>query len=149
MQLCRHVIDMRKSCWCRHKIYFTTYIDMLFQSNGTRNTSEKQEIVPNFSRDSTIVAFCRPSFILRSQCALYFRVCSISQLFLCAMNINESVISITLPEVGMVSLLYDSATEQLMVFVQNFKLYYMWTCRWHVRIFYWYVDINKRSWRQP
>ena len=34
------------------------------------------------------------------------------------------------PEVGMVSLLYDSATEQLTVFVQNFKSYY------HVRIFF-------------
>ena len=29
------------------------------------------------------------------------------------------------PEVGMVSLLYDSATEQLTVFVQNFKSYYI------------------------
>ena len=29
------------------------------------------------------------------------------------------------PEVGMVSLLYDSATNQVTVFVQNFKSYYM------------------------
>ena len=33
------------------------------------------------------------------------------------------------PEVGMVSLLYDSATAQQMVFVQKFKSYYMSTCR--------------------
>ena len=32
------------------------------------------------------------------------------------------------PEVGMVSLLYDSAMEQLSIFVQNFKSYYMSTC---------------------
>ena len=36
VQLCRHVIDMRKLCRCRHEKYFTTYIVMLFQSNGTR-----------------------------------------------------------------------------------------------------------------
>ena len=40
------------------------------------------------------------------------------------------------PEVGMVSLLYDSATEQLTVFVQNFKSYYMSTGRRHVRVFF-------------
>ena len=33
------------------------------------------------------------------------------------------------PEVDMVSLLYDSAEEQLTVFVQNLKLYYMSTCK--------------------
>ena len=98
MQLCRHVIDMRKSCRCRHIKYFTTYIDMLFQSNGTRKSLRNNKIMSNFSRDTTFVAFCRPSFILQSQCALYFQVCSISRLFLCAMNINESVISITSPE---------------------------------------------------
>ena len=39
------------------------------------------------------------------------------------------------PEVGTVSLLYDSAKEQLKLFVQNFKSYYMLTCRRHVKIF--------------
>ena len=48
------------------------------------------------------------------------------------MNINESVISITSPKVGMVSLLYDSATEQQAVFAQNFTLYYMSTYYWNV-----------------
>ena len=33
------------------------------------------------------------------------------------------------PEVDMVSLLYDSAEEQLTVFVQNLKSYYMSTCK--------------------
>ena len=77
--------------------YFMTYIDMLFQLNGAPKYMRNNEIMSNFSRDTTIVAFYWPSFILQSQCALYFRVCSISWLFLCAMNINESVISITLP----------------------------------------------------
>ena len=74
--------------------------------------------------------------ILRSQCSLYFQVCSISRLFLCAMNINESVISITSPgsRHDLVSLLYDSATEQRTVFVQNFKSYLKSTCHRHVRI---------------
>ena len=105
MQLCQHVIDMRKSCGCQHKKYFmrkscqcqrkkyfTTYIDMLFQSNSTQKYLRNNKIRSNFSRDKTIVAFCQPSFILWLQCALYFRVCSISRLFLCPMNINESVI---------------------------------------------------------
>ena len=39
------------------------------------------------------------------------------------------------PEVCRVSLLCDSASEQLTVFVQNFKSYSMSTCPWHVRIF--------------
>ena len=53
-------------------------------------------------------------------------------------------------EVGMVSLLYDSATEQRAVFVHNFKLHYMSTCRQHVRIFLpIYVNMKKRSRRQP
>ena len=33
------------------------------------------------------------------------------------------------PEVGKVSLLYDSATAQRTGFVQNFKLYYVSTCQ--------------------
>ena len=33
------------------------------------------------------------------------------------------------PDVGTVSLLYNSATEQLTVFVQNFKLFDMSTCQ--------------------
>ena len=33
IQLCWHVMGKRKSCRCRHKKYFTTYIDMLFQLN--------------------------------------------------------------------------------------------------------------------
>ena len=81
---------MRKSANVRHRKYFTTYIDMLFQSNGTWKYLRNKEIMSNFSRDTTIVAFCRPSFILWSQCAQYFRVCticSISRLFLCAMII--------------------------------------------------------------
>ena len=41
---------------------------------------------------------------------------------------NQSFQSPHLKE-GIVSLLYDSATEQWMIFVQNFKLYYMSTCR--------------------
>ena len=135
MQLSWHVIDMRKSCQCRQKKYFTTYIDMLLQWNGTRKYLKNNKIMSNFSRDTTFVALCWSSFILRSQCALYFWVCSISRFFFCAMNINESVISITSPEVGMVSLLYDCATEQLTIFVQNFKSYCLLTCRWHVRIF--------------
>ena len=49
----------------------------------------------NFSRDTTIAAFCQPSFILRSQCALYLRVCSISRLFLCAMTHLHSVLSLS------------------------------------------------------
>ena len=130
MQLCRHVIDMRKTCRCRHKKYFTTYIDVLFQSNGTLKYLRNNEIMSNFSRDTTIVAFRQPSFMLRSQCALYFQVCSIYRPFLCAMNINESAISITSPRSR-----HDSATEQQTVFVQNFKLYYMSTYCRHVRIF--------------
>ena len=113
MQLCQHVIDMRKSCRCRHKKYFNAYTDMLFQSNGTQKYLRNNKIMSNFSRDTTIVAFCRPSFIPWSQCALYFWVCSISRLFLCAMNIKESVISSPHLEVGMISLLYNSTTEQL------------------------------------
>ena len=77
MQLCWHVVDMRKSSRCRHK-YISRHI----------STCYSNQICP-------IVAFCWPSFILWLQCVLYFRVCSISWLFLCAMNINESVISIT------------------------------------------------------
>ena len=85
----------------------------------------------NFSRDKTIVAFCGPSFIIRSKWALYFRVCSMSGLVLCVMNVNESVISITSPGSRHGKL----ATEQLRVFVQNFKPYYMSTCL-HVKIFF-------------
>ena len=109
MQLCQLIIDMRKSCRCRHKKYFTTYINMLFQSNGTRKYLRNNKIISNFSRDTTIVAFCRQSFILQSQCALYFRVCSISWLFLCAININESVISITSPGIRVRIRLYGGA----------------------------------------
>ena len=86
---------------------------MLFQSNGTQKYLRNNKIMSKFSRDTTIVAFCRPSFIPWSQCALYFWVCSISGLFLCAMNIKESVISSPHLEVGMISLLYKSTTEQL------------------------------------
>ena len=93
------------------------------------------KIMSSFSRDTTIVAFCRPSFILWSQYVLYFRVCSKSRLFLCAMDINDQSFQSPHLEVGMVSLLYDSATEQRTIFVQNFKSYYMSTCRPHVRIF--------------
>ena len=71
---------------------------MLFQSDGTLKYLRNNKIMSNFSRDMTIVAFCQPSFILQLQCELYFRVCSISHPFLCAMIINESVISITSPE---------------------------------------------------
>ena len=70
---------------------------LIFQSNGTQKYVRNNKIMSNFSRDTTIVVFCWPSFILWSQCALYFWVCSISRLFLCAMNINELVISITSP----------------------------------------------------
>ena len=49
------------------------------------------------------------------------------------------------PEVGMVNLMYDSATEQLMVFVQNFKLHYMSTCRRHVRLFF-FTDVS--TWKK-
>ena len=27
-RLCRHVIDMKKICWCRHENYFTIYVDI-------------------------------------------------------------------------------------------------------------------------
>ena len=124
MQFCRHVIDKRKSCRCRHKKYFITYIDMSFQLNGTLKYLRNNEIMSNFSRDTTIVVFCQPSFMLRSQCELYFRVCSISRLFVLWILMNQSFQS-PHPEVGMVSLLYNSATEQQMVFVQNVKLYYV------------------------
>ena len=95
-------------------------------SNDIRKYLRDNKIMSKFSRDPNIVVFCRPSFILRSQCALYFWVCSISQLFLCAMNINESQsFQSPHPKVGIASFLYDSATEQLKVFVQNFKSYYV------------------------
>ena len=44
---------------------------MLFQSNGARKYLWNDEIMSNFSRDTTLVAFCWPSFILRSQCPLH------------------------------------------------------------------------------
>ena len=130
-----------------------TYRDMLFQSNDTRKYLRNNKIMSKFSRDMAFVAFCGPSFILRSQCALCFRVCSISRLFLCAMSFIESAISITSP--SMVSLLYDSATEQLTIFVQNFKSNYivcLFVCGHVVDMsgfFYRYVDMKKRSRRQP
>ena len=48
------------------------------------------------------------------------------------------------PEVSIVSLLHNSATEQLTVFVQNFKSFYMSACRWHVRIFL----TNMSTWKK-
>ena len=51
----------------------------------------------------------------------------------------------------MVSLLYDSATEQWIGFVQSFKSYYMQLLYViHMSgFFYRYVNMEKRSWRQP
>ena len=42
MQFYWHVIDKRKSCWCRHKKNFRTCIDISFQLNGTSEIPEKQ-----------------------------------------------------------------------------------------------------------
>ena len=50
------VVDMsstshkRKSCRCRHEKHFMTYIDMLFQLNGTLKYLRNNEIMSNFSR---------------------------------------------------------------------------------------------------
>ena len=139
-----------KLCQCRHKKYFTTYIVMLFQSNGTRKYLRNNKIMSKFSRDTTGVAFCRSSFILWSQCAVYFRACSISRLFLCAMNINEPVISITSTGSRHGKLTVRQcygATDGICTKFQD--VLYLSICRRHVRIFYRYVDIKKRSWQQP
>ena len=143
------------STWENHadvdiKIFHDIYRHVIPIKWYSEIPEKKQNHVRLFKRCMTIVVFCQPSFILRWQCALYFLVCSISWLFLCAMNINESVISISSPESRHgITLLYNSATEQLMVFVQNFKSKYMSTWRPHVRIFYQYVDMKRRSQRQP
>ena len=98
---------------------------MLFQSNGTQKYLRNNKIMSNMSRDTTIVVFCWPSVILQLQCVLYFQVCSIFRPFLCAMNINESVISITSPR---------SRHGKLTVRSNERYLYKIWsriTC-WHV-----------------
>ena len=123
-KLCRHLIDLRKTWWCWHKKYFTTYIDMLFQSNGMLKYLRNNGIMSNFSSDTTIVVFRQPSFILWSQCALHFRYFRVvvypGPFFVLWILMNQSFQSHH-PEVGMVSLLYDSVMEQRTVFVQNFK----------------------------
>ena len=43
MQLCWHFVNIRKPCWWQHKMYFTTYIDMLFLRNGTLKYLGKQQ----------------------------------------------------------------------------------------------------------
>ena len=98
MQLCWHVIDMRKTMlMSTEKVFF----DMLFLSNDTLNDLRNNEIPSNFSRGTMIISLCRPSFILRLQCALYFWVCSISQLFVLWILMNQSCQS-PHPEVDMV-----------------------------------------------
>ena len=64
------------------KKYFTTYIDMLFQSNGTLKYL-RNKLVSNFSKDTTIIVFYRPSFILLSQSAQHFQVVVYPGPFLC------------------------------------------------------------------
>ena len=106
------------------------FIPIKWYSKYLRNN----EIMSNFSRDMTTVMLCRQSFILQLQCMLCFRVCSIVRLILCAVNINESIVSIISSGSRHGKLtIYDSTTEQQTVLVQNFK--YMLTCRRHDRNF--------------
>ena len=80
---------------------------------------------------------------------LYFQVCSKFRLFLCAVNINESIVSIISSGSRHGKLtVYDSTTEQQTVLLQNFK-YYMSTCRQHDRNFSLVCRHEKRSWWQP
>ena len=105
----------------------STHIDMLFQSNGTLKYLRNNKIMPNFSRDVTIVAFYQLSFTLRLQCALYFRVCSISRPFFVLLILMNQSFQSPHPGESMISLLYNSATVQQRVFVQNSKSYYLST----------------------
>ena len=135
MQLCRHVIDMRKSCRCRHKEYFTTYIYMLFQSMVFGNTWETTKSCQTSQEIRLLLHFA--GHLLYYGCNVrctYRFVVYPGSFFVLWILMNQSIQS-PHPEVGMVSLLYDSATEHLTVFVQNFKSYYMLICRRHVRIF--------------
>ena len=81
----------------KKKIFHNVYRHVIPILKWYCDIHEKQQNNVKLSRNTTFVAFCWPSFILRSQCVLYYRVCSISRLFLCAINVNESVISITSP----------------------------------------------------
>ena len=129
MQFCRHIVDKRKSCQCQHRKYFMTYIDMLFQLNGALKYLRNNEIMSNFSRDTTIVAFTgRLLYCSRNvRCTSGFVVYP-GSFFVLWISMNQSFQS-PYPEVGMVSLLYNSATEQWTVFVQKFKSYNMSTCQ--------------------
>ena len=124
------------------------FIPIKWYSKYLRNDT----IMSNFSRDMTIVTLCRQSFILQMQCVLYFWVCSIFKPALCAVNINESIVSIISSGSRHGKLtIYDSATGATDGTCT--KISRGITCR-HVfdmtGIFYWYVNIKKkRSWRQP
>ena len=136
MQLCWHVIDMRNHADVDIEIFYDIYRDVILIKWYSVLVPEKQQNHVKLFKRYDCCSILLAIFYLRSQCALYFRVCStgISRLFLCAMNINESVISITSTE-SRHGKLYNSATEQLVVFVQNFKSYYKSTRHRHVRIF--------------
>ena len=146
MQLCWHVIDMRKTCWRRHIKYFMTYINMLFQSNGTLKYP-RNKIMSNFPRDTTTVAFCWQSFILRSQCVLYFRICSTvypCPFFVLWILMNQSFQSLH-PEVGMISLLYDSATNKATEGIcTKFQVVLYVNMALMTGSFYQYVDMRKK-----
>ena len=93
-----------KPCRCRHTKYFMTCDDMFIPKWYSRYP-KNNKIMSNFSRDTTVVTLCQSSFILRLQCALYFRVCSISWPLVLWILMNQSCQS-SHPDVGMVSLLY-------------------------------------------
>ena len=102
--------------------YFTTCVNMFIPIKWYSKYLRNNEIMSNFSRDMTIVTLCRQSFILQLQCVLYFQVVSIFQLALCAVNINESIVSIISSGSRHGKLtIYDSTTEQQTVLVHNFK----------------------------
>ena len=137
---------MSKSCRCRHKKYFTTYIDMLFQSNGTPKYLKTTKSCQTFWEIQLLSVLPAIFYTTVAMCAVVYP----GSFFVLWTLINQSFQS-PYPEVGMVSLLYDSVTEQLTVFVQN--LYKSRIMCPHVIdmswFFYRYVDMKKRSRWQP
>ena len=55
-------LTWEKPCWCWHKKYLTTCVDMCIPINGTLNIWENNEIMSNFSRDMTIVMIIQAIF---------------------------------------------------------------------------------------
>ena len=101
-----------------------------------RNTCETTKSCQTFQEIRLLQHFAGHLSLLRSQSALYFRVCSISRLFRCAMNINESVISITAPGSRHGKLTVRQCYEATDGICTEFQVVlYVDICRRHVGIF--------------